>query len=76
VRSKAIQNATHLHNRAGELHLLTENFRAIRRRKNGSANIQPDLAPVDVKGGHDFDVAWAIAANLPVHQPHASAIAR
>jgi hypothetical protein len=74
VRGIAVQNATHFHNGTGKLDLLTENLRTIRRRENGSANVQPNLAPIDIEGGYDLNVARAIAADLPVHQADASAV--
>ena len=76
VRGVSVHNAAHFYNGPGELDLFTKGFRAIGRRKNGSANVQAYLAPVDVKGGHDLNVARAVAADLPVHQSHASAVGR
>src|SRR6266516_2791836 len=65
---------SHFYNGAAELNFSTKNLRTFRRRENGSDNVQPNLAPVDVKGGHDLNVAWAVTADLPVHQPDASTV--
>src|SRR2546430_14264509 len=34
----------------------------------------PTLAPINIKGGNDFNVARAIRADLAVHQPYAGAV--
>src|SRR5262249_9557203 len=74
VRRVAIQNAAHFYNGASKLNLFAKSLRAIRRRKNGSANVEPQLSPGDIEGGHDLNSAWAVAADLPVHQPDASTV--
>src|SRR5262249_25477989 len=76
VRRVTVENAAHFYNGAGELDLFTESLGAIRRRENGLANVQTDLAAIDVKRGHDLDVARAVPANVPVHQANAGAIGR
>ena len=74
VRGVAVQNAAHFYNGAGELDLFTEHLRTIRRRENGPADISSNLAPINIKGGNDFNVARAIRADLAVHQPYAGAV--
>jgi hypothetical protein len=69
-----VENAAHLHNGASKLDPVAENLRAVRRRKNRLAHVQTDFAPVDIKGGNDFDVVWSIAADLTMHQPDAGAV--
>src|SRR5262249_57161712 len=71
----AVQNAAHFHNGAGELDRFTENVGAIRRRENGSTNVQANLAAVDVEGRYHLNVARPVAPNLPLHQSNASAVA-
>ena len=72
----AVEHATHLHDCAGEVDLFAKNFRAIGRREYGLAHIEPDFAPVNIKRGHDFDIARTIRADLPVHQSDAGAVGR
>ena len=69
-------NAAHFYDRASELDLIAEHLGAIRRRKNSSADVQADLAPVNIEGGHDLDIGGAIAADLAVHQADAGAVDR
>jgi hypothetical protein len=45
----AIENAAHLHNRAGELDFLTEGLCAIGRRENRFADVETDFTAVDIK---------------------------
>ena len=63
----AVENAAHFHDCAGEVDLVTEDFRAIGRREYGLADVETDLAPVNIKGSNDLDIARAIMPNLPVH---------
>ena len=74
VRSVAVENAAHFHDRAGELDLVAKNLGAIGGRKDGLAHVEPDLAPVDVERGHDFDIARPIRPDLAVHEADAGAI--
>ena len=69
-----VENAAHLHDRASELNLFAEDLRAIGRGENGFADVEADLAPVDVKSGNYFDVARPIRADLAVHQSDAVAV--
>src|SRR5205814_10512765 len=71
VRRVTVQNAAHFYDSAGELDFFTKNLGAVRRRKDGSANVQANFAAVDVKRSHDPTVARPITADLPSHQPYA-----
>ena len=68
MRSKTVEDAAHLYDRAGEFDLFAEDFGAIRRRKYGLADIETDFAPVDIERGNDLNVAWLIGADLAMHQ--------
>ena len=68
VRSEAVENATHFHDRPGQADLVAENFCAIRRRKDGFADVETNFAAVDIKGGYHFDVSGAIGPDLAMHQ--------
>jgi hypothetical protein len=72
----AVENAAHFYNGAGELDLFAENLCAIRWRKNGSADISSNLAPINVESGNDFNIARAIRTDLAVHQSYTSAVGR
>ena len=74
MRRVAVQNASHFYNSARELDVFTENLCAIGRGENGFAHIQANLAPVDIECGDNFNVTRAVTADLPVHQPDASAV--
>src|SRR5947207_12953423 len=71
MRRIAIENPAHFHNGACELDFFTKVLCAIRRRKDGSADVQTDFASVDVKSCNQFDIARAVRTDLPVHQPDA-----
>ena len=74
VRRIAVENAAHFYDRTREIDLFAKNFRAIRRRKNGSADIKAHLAAINIERGHDFDVTGPIRTDLAVHKPDARAI--
>jgi hypothetical protein len=69
-----VENTAHFHDRAGKADLFAKNFRAIGRREYGLADIETDFAPVNVKRGHNFDVARPIRADLPMHQSDTGAV--
>jgi hypothetical protein len=64
----AIENATHFHDRAGKIDFLTKNFGAVRRGKDGAANVQADFAPINIKGRHHFNVTRPVGTDLAMHQ--------
>src|SRR5438477_4733636 len=74
VRAEAVENTAHFYDRSGEADLFAENFRAIGGREDGLANIKANLAAVDIKGGHDFDVPRTIGPDLAMHQTDPVAI--
>src|ERR1700758_654234 len=74
MRSIAVQNAAHLYDCAGKFDFLTEGLCAIGRRKDRLADVETDFTPVDVKSRDNFDVAWPIRTDLPVHQPDGGAV--
>ena len=71
---EAVHYDAHFHDGAGEAHFFAKNLGAIGRRKDGFADIEPDLAAVDVEGGDDLDVARPVGTDLLVHEPHGGAI--
>src|SRR4029077_14799541 len=72
----AIQNAAHFYNRASELDLFIEHLCAIWGRKNSSAHVQADLAPVNIVSSDNFNVTRTISADLTVHQANAGTVDR
>src|SRR5436190_22829654 len=75
VLGKTVQNAPHLNDCAGALDFIAEDFSAIRRRKNGLANIESHLPAIDIKSGNYFDVLRVVRADATVHQAGSVAIA-
>src|SRR5579864_1230724 len=76
VIGEAVHDHAHFHDGAGEGHLVAENPGAIRGRKNGFADVEPDFSPVDIEGSDNFDVAGAIGADLLVHEADRGAVGR
>jgi len=74
MRGIAVKDAAHLYDRASELDLFGKDFCAIGRRKNSLTDVKTDFTPVNVKSSNDFDIARPVRADLPMHQPDASAV--
>lgn len=74
MRSKAIENAAHFYDRSRQADLFAENFSAIGGREDGLANVKTNLAAVDIKGGHDFNVTRPIRTDLAMHEADAVSI--
>jgi hypothetical protein len=76
VIRNAIEDAAHFHDRAGFRELIIENLGAIGRGEYGFADVDADLALVDIKSGDHFDVVRPIRSDLLVHQTNGSTVAR
>ena len=74
VRPDAIENAAHFYDRSGQTDSFAENLGAIWGRKDGLADIEPDLAAINIKCGYDFNVTRPIRTDLAMHQTHSVAI--
>jgi hypothetical protein len=74
VWAETIENAAHFHDRSSQTDLFAKNFRAIWGRKNGLADIEPNLAAVNIKCGHHFDVSRTVRPDLPMHEADAISI--
>lgn len=64
-----VEHAAHLDPRSCRINFFAEPGGAVGRRKDRLCHIAADLAPVDIPGGHDPDIAGQIAAYLMMHQP-------
>ena len=71
---EAVHHYAHLHDGAGEAHFFAKNLGAIGWRKDGFANVEPNLAAVDIEGSYDLDVSRTVGADLLVHETHGCAI--
>ena len=74
VCPETIENAAHFYDRSGQADPFAENLGAIWWRKDGLADIKSNLAAVDIKGGHHFDVTRPIRTDLAMHQTDPVAI--
>src|SRR5207237_9714966 len=69
MRRVAIENASHLHDGAGELDVLTKALCASGRRENCLADVEFDFTAIDVKSSDNLDIARTVKTDLPVHHP-------
>ena len=74
VCPETIENAAHFYDRSGQADPFAENLGAIGWRKDGLADIKTNLAAVDIKGGHHFDVIRLISTDMAMHQTDPVAI--
>jgi len=65
----AVQLRAHLHDRAGFRHLGVKYLGAVRLGEDRLAQIQPDLARIDVERGDEFDVADLVSTDVFMDQP-------
>src|SRR5439155_24194610 len=75
VLGKTVENTTHFHDSAGALDFIAKNFSAVRRRKNGLADIESHFAAIDIKGGNHFDILRLVRADATVHEAGTTAVA-
>jgi hypothetical protein len=75
VLGKTVENTTHFHDCAGALDFIAKNFSAVRRRKNGLADIESDFPAIDIKGGNHFDILRLVRADATVHEAGTVAVA-
>src|SRR5207237_3768302 len=71
-----VKDAAHFHDRAGEGDFFAENLGAIGRGEYGAADVEADLAPVDIERGDHFEVRRSVWPDLAMHQADPSLIPR
>ena len=69
VIGDAVELAAHSDDCAARGNVIAEHLGAVRLGEDRLGYVLADLAPVNVPGGDNVDVARAVPADIPVHQP-------